>query len=77
MTTYGANAYFVFIASLFALIGLYGTWRMTRRRAPSVEATGSYAPVLPTATPVALEVAQEVAIERAEAAAAPEPGRAA
>jgi MFS family permease len=68
MTAYGADAFFAFIAVLFGLIALYGSWRSTRRAAPSVEATASYAPVLPTASPVALELAQEVAIERATAA---------
>lgn len=74
MTAFGADAYFVFIAALFALIGAYGLWRMTRRRAPGVAETASYQPVLPTATAVALEAAQEVAIERAETAS-PEPLR--
>ncbi len=68
MTAYGADAFFVFIAVLFALIALYGIWRSTRRAAPSVEATASYAPVLPTTSPVALELAQGVAIDRATAA---------
>jgi len=68
MTAYGADAFFVFIAVLFALIALYGIWRSTRRAAPPVTATAPYAPVMPTASPVALEVAQEVAIERATAA---------
>jgi hypothetical protein len=36
---------------------------MTKRAAP--EETSSYTPVLPQVSPVALEVAQEVAIERA------------
>jgi MFS family permease len=76
MATWGADFYFVFIAGLFALMGAYGLWRMTRRPAPSAKDTASYAPVCPTASPVALEVAQEVAIERA-GAAAQSPGRAA
>jgi hypothetical protein len=42
---------------------------MTQRAAPSVAETSPYAPVLATASPVALEVAQEVAIGRAEEAA--------
>jgi MFS family permease len=67
MAEFGADAFFGFIAGLFALIGLYGSWRMTRRPAPAVETTGPYAPVLPTSTAVALEVAQGVSIERAEA----------
>ncbi len=40
-----------------------GSYRMTRRRAPDV--TAPYAPVLPSASPVAHEAAQGVAIERA------------
>jgi MFS family permease len=63
MTEFGANAFFVYIGTLFALIALYALYRMTRRASP--EETASYAPVLPQASPVALEVAREVAIERA------------
>jgi MFS family permease len=69
MTRFGADAFFLFIATLFGLIAVYAVYRMTRRPAPSVEATSSYAPVLPQASPVALEVAQGVAIERAVEAA--------
>ncbi|CAN5716382.1 MFS transporter [soil metagenome] len=76
MSRFGADAFFVFIAALFALTAAYGIWRTTRRASPGE--TSSYAPVLPTASPVALAVAQEVAIERAveagaEGAAAREP----
>jgi MFS family permease len=63
MDAFGANAYFVYVAVLFAAIAGYAGYRMTRRAAP--EATAPYAPVLPSASPVALEAAQEVAIERA------------
>jgi MFS family permease len=63
MQAYGADAFFVFLAALFALIAAYGAWRMTRRPAPAVDQTGRYAPVMPTASPVALDVAQGVAIE--------------
>lgn len=69
MTSFGPNAYFFFIGALFGLIALYAGYRMTRRAAPPVAQTSSYAPVLPSASPVALEVAQEVAIERAGGAA--------
>ncbi len=71
MTTFGANAFFVFLALLFGLIAAYAAYRMTRRPAPAVESTSSYTPIAPQASPVAMEVAQEVAIERAEAAQAP------
>jgi MFS family permease len=74
MTRFGADAFFGYVAVLFALIALYALYRMTRRAAPSVAETSSYAPVLPTASPVALEVAQGVAIERAGEAAGRQPG---
>ena len=66
MTRFGPDAYFVFLAGLFALIALYGLYRSTRRASTSVEDSSSYATVLPQASAVAVEVAQEVAIEMAE-----------
>jgi MFS family permease len=63
MTRFGADMYFLFVAVLLGLIALYAAYRMTRRPSPS--ATDSYVSVLPEASPVAVEVAQEVAIERA------------
>jgi MFS family permease len=75
MTRFGANAYFLYVAALFGVIALYAAYRMTRRAAPSVESTSSYAPVLATCSPVALEVAQGVAIERAlQSEGEPQPG---
>jgi MFS family permease len=72
MTAFGADAFFAYVGGLFALIALYAAYRTTRRAAPSVEQTSSYTPVLPQASPVALEVAQTVAIARAsEDTAAP------
>lgn len=65
MTRFGANAYFVYIGLLFALIALYALYRSTKRAAPTVAETSTYAPVLPTASAVVLALAQEVAIERA------------
>ena len=53
-----------------ALIALYAAYRATQRPSPAVDSTSSYAPVAPQCSPVALELAQEVAIERAEGAAA-------
>jgi MFS family permease len=70
MTRFGGDAFFAYIGTLFALIAAYALYRMSKRPAPAVADTTSYAPVLPTASPVALEVAQEVAIERAGEAAA-------
>jgi MFS family permease len=65
MRTWGASAFFVYMIVLLAAIALFAMFRMTRRATPSVADTMPYAPVTPQASPVALEVAQEVAIERA------------
>jgi MFS family permease len=67
MFEFGANAFFGFLAVLFGLIAIYAGYRTTRRPAPAVDSTASYAPVMPQASPVAMEVAQGVAIERAGA----------
>ena len=66
MTALGADFYFVFMGVNFAIIAGYGFYRMTRRAAPSVEDTSAYAYVAPQASPVAVEVAQEYAIDLAE-----------
>ena len=65
MTRFGPDAFFAYIGTLFALIALYALYRATRAPRRAVAETSSYAPVTPQASPVALEVAQEVAIERA------------
>jgi MFS family permease len=70
MTRFGADAYFPYLAALFALVAAYAAYRMTKRPAPAVETTSSYAPVLPQASQVALEAAQDVGIVRAPDAAA-------
>ncbi|MEJ5216864.1 MFS transporter [Cognatishimia sp. D5M38] len=61
MTNLGTSAYFLFLGVLTGIMGLYTMYRMTKRAAPSVEETGSFAPVLPTSTSVAMEAAQEYA----------------
>ena len=68
--TFGLGGFFGLIAVLLLGLTVYAVWRMTQRKAPTVDETGAYTAVLPTATPVALEVMQEVAIEAAEAAEA-------
>lgn len=55
MTRFGADAFFAFVGLMLALIAAYAAWRMTRRSGPGV--AGSYAPVLASASPVALEAA--------------------
>jgi hypothetical protein len=40
-------------------------YRTTQRDSPSIEETSSYTPITPSSSPVAVEVAQEIAIEAA------------
>ncbi|AXX98260.1 MFS transporter [Profundibacter amoris] len=61
----GPGGFFLFLAGLLVSLALYGAYRTTQRAAPAVEDTGSYSPVLPTASPVAVELAQEVFIDTA------------
>ncbi|MBP7001469.1 MFS transporter [Amaricoccus sp.] len=57
MAAFGPDAFFAVVGGCLALIAAYAAWRMTRRAAPTVAQTSSYAPVLATATPVAVEAA--------------------
>ena len=66
MELVGAPGYFALIAGLLLILGFYAAFRMTQRASVPVDETGIYAPVMPSATPVALEAAQEYAIEAAE-----------
>ena len=63
MTNFGPNSFFVILAVLFSCITGYAAYRTTRRAPTPVEETSAYAPVLPQSSPIAVEVAQEVAIE--------------
>ncbi|MEM1004725.1 MAG: MFS transporter [Pseudomonadota bacterium] len=64
---FGPPGFFLFIAILMFILAAYAMYRMTQRAAIPVDETGTMSPLYPTASPVALEVAQEVAIEAAEA----------
>ena len=69
MSTLGASGYFLFVALLMLAIAGYAAYRMTRRPTSYGEddyEAVSYAPILPTASPVAVEAAQEFYIEGAE-----------
>lgn len=59
----GAEGYFLFMGALLIIMTGYALYRMTQRAAVPVDETGAFQQVMPTVTPVALEVAQEVAIE--------------
>ena len=66
MTAFGPPGFFVFIAALMIALALYAAYRMTQRSAPSVDDTAAYAIIAPGSTPVAVEFAQEYAIEEAQ-----------
>lgn len=65
MTTFGAGAFFGVISALMCAIGFYAAYRMTQRSAPSIEDTSGFQAIMPSASPVFVEVAQEIAIENA------------
>ncbi len=67
MGALGAHAYWLFIAALMLAVAGYSLYRMTQRPSIAVEDTAAYVGVMPTASPVALEAAQEWAIEQSEA----------
>ncbi len=64
---FGPQGFFLFIAALLFMTAVYALYRTTQRPTVPVDETGTMSPLYPTASPVALEVAQEVAIEAAEA----------
>ena len=67
MTIMGSQGFFIILAILLGLLTVYGFFRMTQRGISDVD-TSSYATVLPTASVVAVEIAQEIATEAAEEA---------
>ncbi|MDU8911035.1 MFS transporter [Aestuariicoccus sp. MJ-SS9] len=66
MGVVGPSGFFILIAVLLLSMMGYAFYRMTQRAAPSVQDTGAYTPLTPSATPVAMEYAQEFAIEAAQ-----------
>ena len=65
LDAYGAASYFWFIGTVMAIMGSYALYRMTQTSSTAVEDTNAYAPITPTSTPIAMELAQEYAIEMA------------
>jgi MFS family permease len=59
-------AFWLVLGATFGLMAIYALYRMTKRSAPSVEETESYLGVLPTSSPLALEVAGAWSAEQAE-----------
>ena len=66
MTRFAPSGFFVYLGVVLLLMGGYALYRMSQRAAPSIEDTNAYTPVAPSASPVAVEVAQEIAIEAAQ-----------
>ncbi|MEM9032612.1 MAG: MFS transporter, partial [Pseudomonadota bacterium] len=60
ITVSGPDGFWLYITILLLGLAAYAGWRMTRRPPQvTVEETVSYAPLTPSASPVAVEVAQE------------------
>ena len=59
----GPDGFFGFVACLLFIFLAYALYRMTQRPSPSAAATGAFAPVFATASPVAFEMTQEAVIE--------------
>lgn len=68
----GPSGFFLFIGILYGAMAAYAGWRMTRRAAPAVADTGSFATVAPTASSVAVGAVMEVVTEAQEAQQAAE-----
>src|SRR6056297_3369700 len=66
MGVMGPQGFLVVIAVLSFFMAGYAAYRMTQRAAPTVAQTESYTPVSPSSSPMAVEFAQEVAIESAQ-----------
>ena len=70
MSATGPQGFWLFIGVMMGAIAVYAFWRMTQRASIYQEEDDydavSYAPVFATATPVAVEVAQEYYVENVE-----------
>lgn len=66
MGVFGPPGFFLYIGGLMFLMVGYAAYRSTVRASTPVDETTSYAPVSPSASPVAVEFAQEYAAAEAE-----------
>ena len=60
---FGPQGFFLFMAAFLGAIAVYDLYRATKRSTVPVEETGVVVALSPTATPVAMEFAQEYAID--------------
>ena len=66
MGVMGPLGFFGYMALLLAGFLIYGLWRMTQRSGPAPQDTGAYMTMSPAASPVAVDMAQEVWADEAE-----------
>lgn len=66
MDLVGPPGFWMFAGSLIAILAVYGLYRATQRAAIPVEDTGSFVTMSPAVTPVAVELAQEIAVDDAK-----------
>ena len=64
MSAFGPSGFYMLIGVLFTMLAIYAVYRATQRPAIPVDETGSFVAMSQSAmTPVAMEIAQEYAIE--------------
>ena len=63
MDRFGPSGFFLVIGTLMGGLTIYALYRMTQRASVAVEDTGVYAAVAPSASPVALKIAQDYAVD--------------
>ena len=64
MSVFGPSGFYMLIGVLFTMLAVYAVYRATQRPAIPVDETGSFVAMSQSAmTPVAMEIAQEYAIE--------------
>ena len=63
MDRFGPSGFFLVICTLMGGLTIYALYRMTQRASVAVEDTGVYAAVAPNASPVALKIAQDYAVD--------------
>ncbi len=66
MDFFGPEGYFFFLGVLITAIALYGVYRSTKRAAVAAEDSGAYVTMAPVVSPVAVQIAQEIAIDDAK-----------
>lgn len=64
MSILGPWAFFLYVLITMGAVSLYGAWRMTRRAATPVDETAPYAAVTPRSSYVAMDMAQEYAVDQ-------------